>query len=230
MTKSKQIDIRLKPAIVFLSSLAAMGIFILSTLLATSVCAKWYGLIVGIALMIVAIPIHCQGKKSKLFYALSFLVNSVANGFSVSAYYISKSIALNVGDMLKACLLPVLILFLVYFIVQIFPKSKNVVSISVVVISCITLVALLVFWIRQGEVLFSFGFFAVLLSIFTLCVMGVTANNTRNVLRDISFGSFGAFVMISVVVLFILSEGEILEGFDVSGMDDGKKVKSKKNK
>lgn len=222
MTKSKQIDIRLKPAIVFLSSLAAMGIFILSTLFATSVCAKWYGLCVGIVLMLVAIPIHCRGKKSKLFYALSFLVNSVANGFSVSAYYVSKSIAVSVGEMLKASLLPVLILFLVYLIVQLFPKSKNVVCISAVVISCIALVPLLVFWIRQGGVLFSFGFFAVLLSIFSLCVMGVTASNKRNVLRDISFGSFGAFVMISIVVLFILSEGEILEGFDVSGMDDGK--------
>lgn len=222
MAKSKQIDIRLKPVIVFLSALAAMGIFILSTLFATSVCAKWYGLCVGIVLMLVAIPIHCQGKKSKLFYALSFLVNSVANGFSVSAYYVSKSIAVSVSEMLKASLLPVLILFLVYLIVQLFPKSKKVVCISAVIVCCVALVTLLVFWIRQGGVLFSFGFFAVLLSVFSLCVMGVTASNRRNVLRDISFGSFGAFVMISIVVLFILSEGEILEGFDVSGMDDGK--------
>ena len=77
---------------------------------------------------------------------------------------------------------------------------------------------------------YSFGFFTILLSLFYHCVFALTVNNDRLVLRDISFGSFGAFVIISIVVLFILTEGEILEGFDIGGGEGKKKVKHKKNK
>lgn len=228
MAKSKQINPNLKPIIVFLSFLIALGIFVFSTLFATSVCTKWYGLLIGVVLMLVAIPIHCQGEKAKLCYVLSFLVNSVANGFSLSAYYIDSEYALNVGEMLKASVLPVALLFVVFLLVRLFPEIKKYICISGVVIGCIMLVAFIVLSVKQGGVIFSFGFFATLLSLFYHCVMGVTANNNRDGLRDISFGSFGAFIIISIVVLFVISDGEILEAFDISGGESSQK--SKKNK
>ncbi len=230
MTKTKQINTNLKPIVVFLSLLAAMGIFVVSTLFATSVCTKWYGLVIGFILMLVAIPIHCFGNKMKIGYALSFLVNSVANGFSLSAYYNSKNIALNAEDMLKACVLPIALLFVVFLLVQLFPAIKKYICAVGVVIGCTMLVAFMVLWIKSTTVLFSFSFFSVLLSLFSHCVMAVTANNKRDALRDISFGSFGAFIIISLVVLFIITEGEILEGFDVGGGESGKKTKHKKHK
>lgn len=228
MTNTKQINTNLKPAIVFLSSLVATGIFIFSTLFATSVCTKWYGLLIGVALMLVAIPIHCQGEKSKVCYVLSFLVNSVANGFSLSAFYNDQNEALNVSEMLKACVLPIALLFVVFLLVQLFPGIKKYICISGVVIGSIMLVVFIVLSVRQGGVIYSFGFFSTLLSLFYHCVMGVTANNKRDGLRDISFGSFGAFIIISIVVLFVISDGELLEAFDISGGESGKK--SKKNK
>lgn len=230
MTETKQNNTNLKPIIVFASSLVAVGIFVFSTLFATSVCEKWYGLVIGFLLMLVAIPIHCFGNKMKIGYVLSFLVNSVANGFSLSAYYSSKNIALNTEDMVKACILPILLFFVVFLLVQLFPEIKNYICAVGVVIGCIMLVVFMVLWIRNTTVFYSFGFFAVLLSLFSHCVMAVTANNKRNVLRDISFGNFGAFIIISLVVLFIITEGEILEGFDISGGESNKKPKHKKNK
>ncbi len=228
MAKTKQINTNLKPVVVFLSFLVAVGILVFSTLFATSVCEKWYGLVIGFILMLVAIPIHCQGDKYKICYVLSFLVNSVANGFSLSAYYNDQNEALNVGEMLKACVLPIALLFVVYLLVQLFTKIKKYICISGVVIGSIMLVAFVVFWIKRGGVFFSFGFFSTLLTLFSIGVMGVTANNKRDALRDISFGSFGAFIIISIVVLFVISDGEILEGFDVGGGESSKK--SKKNK
>ena len=228
MAKSKQINTNLKPIIVFLSFLIALGIFVFSTLFATSVCTKWYGLLIGVSLMLIAIPIHCQGEKAKICYILSFLVNSVANGFSLSAYYVDSEYALNVGEMLKACVLPIALLFVVFLLVRLFPEIKKYICISGVVIGSIMLVAFIVLSVKQGGVIFSFGFFATLLSLFYHCVMGVTANNKRDGLRDISFGSFGAFIIISIVVLFIISDGEILEAFDVGGGESSQK--SKKNK
>lgn len=41
--------------------------------------------------------------------------------------------------------------------------------------------------------------------------MGISLNNTeRKVLRDISFGSFGSFIIITIVVLCIISKGDAL--------------------
>ena len=230
MTKTKQIDTNLKPIVVFLSSLVAMGIFVVSTLFATSVCEKWYGLVIGFILMIVAIPVHCFGKKMKIGYALSFIVNSVANGFSVSAYYNDQKEVLNTGEMFKACVFPIVLLFVVFLLVQLFPKIKKYICISAIVIGCIMLVVFVVLEIKRDGVLFSFSFFSTLLSLFSVGVMGVTANNKRDVLSDISFGSFGAFIIISLVVLFVISDGEVLEAFDVGGGESNKKPKHKKNK
>ena len=228
MTKTKRINTNLKPVVVFLSALVAQCVFVFSTLFATSVCEKWYGLVVGAVLMILAIPIHCQGKKANAFYTLSFVVNSVANGFSLSAYYIDSKAALNIDEMLKACVLPIILLLVVFLLVQLFPGAKKYICISGIVAGIVMLVAFVVLAIRQGGVIYSFGFFSTLLSLFSVGVMGVTANNRRDALSDISFGSFGAFIIISLVVLFIISEGEILEGFDIGGVEDGKKTKKNK--
>ena len=228
MTKAKQINTNLKPIVVFLSSLVAMGIFVVSTLFATSVCEKCYGLVVGFILMLVAIPFHWWGLNFKASYIFSFLLNSVANSFSVSAYYNDQKELLNVSDMFKACIFPIVLLFVVFVLVQLFPEIKKNICITAIVIGCIMLVAFVVLEIKRDGVLFSFSFFSTLLSLFSVGVMGVTANNKRDVLSDISFGSFGAFIIISLVVLFIITEGEILEGFDIGGGESSKKTKKHK--
>lgn len=230
MTKTKQIDTNLKPIVVFLSSLVAMGILVFSTLFATSVCEKWYGLVIGFILMLVAIPFHWWGLKFKACYIFSFLLNSVANGFSVSAYYNDQKEALNTGEMFKACVFPIVLLFVVFLLVQLFPEIKKNICITAIVIGCIMLVVFVVLEIKRDGMLFSFSFFSTLLSLFSVGVMGVTANNKRDVLSDISFGSFGAFIIITIVVLFIISDGEVLEAFDVGGGESNKKPKHKKNK
>ncbi len=229
MKKINQISISLKPVVVFLFSLVSVGLFVASTLFATAACGRYDGLVLGIILMLAAIPLQHWGSKTQIGYILSFFVNSVANGFSVSAYYNSKGIEINSTDMLRACVLPIVLLFIVYIIVQFFPKTKKYACIGAVALCFVALVVLLVLWIRHKAPLYSFGFFAVLLSLFYHCVAGVTVNNSRLVLRDISFGSFGAFIVISLVVLFIITEGEILEGFDISS-GSGKKPKHRKSK
>ena len=35
----------------------------------------WYGLVTGLALMLIAIPFHSSGKTAKIGYIISFLLN-----------------------------------------------------------------------------------------------------------------------------------------------------------
>lgn len=223
------LNTKAKAFVVFLFSLIALGLLILSTLLATAICQKWYGLAIGIGLMLLAIPFHWIGKKYKWGYLLSFLANSIGSGFSVSAYYVSQNIPLDLYSMLLAVLPAVGILLLVYFMLQTFHKTKKVTVTIACILNALLTIAFLVFWIMDGNIIFSFVFFSSLISFFYLCVFGITIHHDeRSVLRDISFGSFGSFIILTVVVIFILSEGEILDGADLD-LDFGGNDNKKKN-
>lgn len=89
------INTKPKAYVVFLFSIAALFILTLSTQVAVSICSKWYGLIVGIFLMLLAIPLHVSAKKWTFLYVFSFIINFIGCGFSVSAYYLTKGISLN---------------------------------------------------------------------------------------------------------------------------------------
>ena len=184
----------------------------------------------GIFMMIIAIPFHWNGKKMPWGYLASFIINSVASGFVVSAYYLKNQAVLNIYELLIATIPAAAIVFLVYLMLQNFNKAKKITITVAGIINAVLTITAIVFWIMHGNVVFSFGFFCSLISFFYLCVFGITINHDeRSVLRDISFGSFVSFIIISVVVIFILSEGEILDGFDCfGGGDDTKKRKRSK--
>lgn len=220
-----------KAFVVFLFAVISIGVFIISTLISTAILKEWYGLIPGLILMILAIPFHWMGKKRKGGYLISFLLNSVANGCSVAAYYVSKNIALHIHSLFLGVLPALGVLLLAYFMLQTFHKTKRVTVTVACIINGVLTIALLVLWIIYGSTHFSFGFFASLISFFYLCVFGITINHDeRSVLRDISFGSFGSFIIITIVVIFLLTDGEILDGadfdFDIGG--NGKKRKKQK--
>ncbi len=217
--------------VVFVFSLSSMGIFVLSSLLATQICQKWYGFAIGIAMMIIAITFHYKGKKVLWGYLASFLINSIASGFIISAYYLKYEIVLNIYSLLIGAIPAAAIVFLVYLMLQSFNKTKKITITIAAIINAILTISAIIFWIKYGNVIFSFAFFCSLVSFFYLCVFGITINhNERSLFRDISFGSFGSFIIISVVVAFILSEGELLDGLDFGGGASNKKGKKKTNK
>lgn len=220
-----------KAFVVFLFAVISIGVFIISTLISTAILKEWYGLIPGLILMILAIPFHWIGKKRKGSYFISFFLNSIANGCSVAAYYVSKNIALELHSLLLGVLPALAVLFLVYLMLQTFHKTKRVTVTVACIVNGLLTISLMVFWIINGSTIFSFGFFASLISFFYLCVFGITINHDeRSVLRDISFGSFGSFIIITVVVIFLLTEGEILDGLDVDLSDFGGSKKANKKK
>lgn len=217
-----------KAVIVFMFSIIAIAAFIVTTFSATLICAKWYGLIIGIFLMLAAVPCHITGKKNRAGYLFSFVLNSVGNGFSASALYLQSDIPLPFVEALIPAVPAAGILLLVYLLLQIFSKTKRFTVTTAVIINCLLIAALVVLWIMKGPAYFSFGLFCLIISLFYLCVFGITlGRDERSVLRDISFGSFGSFIILTVVVIFVLSEGEILDGFDID-IPRGKKGKKLK--
>nr|MDD6335725.1 hypothetical protein [bacterium] len=217
-----------KAFVVLLFSLVSIGLFPVSTFIAASICQSWYGLVVGLLLMALAIPFHYCAKKHPKGYFVSFFTNSIANGFSASAYYLAKNIPLDWCQMLLAAMPAAAILGLVYVMLQKMGKTKKTAVLVAAVIDALLILLSLALWIVYGKAAFSFGFFCAWIALFYLCVFGITIHHDgRAVMRDISFGSFGAFIMLTVVVIFILSEGEALDGLDLD-LFEGRKNKHKK--
>ena len=95
----KFLNTKAKAFVVFIFLIIYLGIFIFSSLFATLICQDMYVILIGLGMMILAIPFHCKGRakrckeKNKLWcYFVSIILNSVATGFIVSAYYITSKI------------------------------------------------------------------------------------------------------------------------------------------
>ena len=221
----KFINIKGKPFLILFFSAISLGIFVVATLISPIIFKHCYSLIAGIVLMILAIPFHILGRKSTWFFVISFLLNSTATGFSVSAYYIQKNIPVDLYNMLLALIPAISILFLTYLTLQVFSKTKRF-SISIACVAIfILLILAIVFWIRTSQILYSFAFFSLLITLFYICVFGISINHDeRIVMRDISYGSFGSFIILTIVVIAILSEGDFLDSFDF-GFDGKSKSK-----
>lgn len=228
----KLIDTKAKAPAISVFALLSLVLFACSAMLACSFMTKWYGIIAGAVLMLSAIPFHCIGKKAKWGYIVSFLLNSIANGFSLSAVYIKNGYEPKLSSMLSAIIPSAVILLLACLVLYFFGKSKKV----AVTLACIADVAMMAVYIAQwitkdNDVFSSFAFFCLLITFFYLCVFGFAVNNDRrNTLRFISFGSFGAFIVLTFVVIFIVSEGDVLDGVEILADPDvsGKKGRKKK--
>ncbi len=211
-----------KPITIYLFAITSLCILLVSTRIAVSIFSKYYGLVVGIGLMLVAIPLHIAAKRLPRLYILSFLINAIGSGCSVSAYYLMKHISTDLIKMVIAVIPAVIILTLVCIAIRTtFGQTYMRQTILIFVIINVALIILaVVFLIITADVLYSFGFFGLVLAGIYLCVLGVLVKHEeRLVLRDISFGSFGAFIILTIVVLTILSEGDMLDGlqFDRKG-------------
>ena len=221
------INTKAKAFVVFLFSAASLGILAVSVQFAVIICSKWYGLVAGISFMILAIPFHLLARKRPFFYVFSFLSNFIGCGFSVSAYYLTRDLSLNLLELIIAAVPACAILLLIYLMLQIYSKTKKATLSIAAIINFILLVIAVIYWIKSGDTFFSLGFFYLLVSLFFICVFGVTINHDeRPVLRDISYGSFGSFVILTVVIIVILSEGDFLDIGDL-GFGGSKKKKSK---
>lgn len=222
-----------KPFVVFMFTIIAYILFALSTIFALSICTEWYGLVIGAILMILAVPVHMFAKNHNMFYVLSYALNTVGSGFAVSAYYLEKQLIVIPENMFLPMLIPAIISLITYLLIRVFPKIKKFVLATFTIGTIAMLIAFAVLWIKNGYEFYSFAFFNFVFTLFYVVVDAVTVGEyDRLVIRDISFGSFGIFLVIALVVLFIISEGEILDGLFEGVFDFGTtgETKAKNNK
>lgn len=215
----------LKAKIIFMFSAITYLIAGLSALICNRLISNWYGLLVGLGFMILALVFHLIAKKkSPLLYIVSSCINAIATGFSIGSYYSYTKTLLPILTVVL-CLIPYLLLsYLICLITsKVKPKIKSGIILGLILL--ILLILCIVFW--KHSTMFSYGFFALLILMFYFILCLKTLGTPRNILSDLSFTSFGFYLLISYVVVVLMTEGDSVNLFSDPSNDTQSKRRHK---
>ncbi len=195
---------------------------------------EWAGFIVGVLLMIIAIIIHQFGKHLFVFYILSFMMNMMGVGLSITTYYMFKKYSLDLEDFLIAFANSFSII-IGFSLLSLIPWFKKYIKWFVSVIILVSFGLSLALWLTVDSFT-GLSFYFLNISYFYLIGILAMSESIKDLSKEMSFISFGAFILVSIIVLIVISEGEALgavgDGFGAMGDDHigGYKVSSKKRK
>ncbi|WP_167958089.1 hypothetical protein [Anaerosporobacter faecicola] len=194
----------------------------LSTYVFTNVLTNWYGLLAGFVLMLVALSFHIIGrKKNSKFYVLCTCINQVATGLSLSAYYTYNNHTLSLTTLCITFLCYLFLCLLLCYCIDRVHSKKRAGLLCGFVFGL--LYALSVYgWVNVGST-YSFYFFTLTILLLYVLLALKTFHTSRNYLADLSFASFGIYLLITYIVIVLLSEGDGLDLIDLS--DSRKKQK-----
>lgn len=174
--------------------------------------SKWIGVSVGAGIFFIMLVTTLIFFKHKIVYYISIIINSVASGITMSSLFVHSgeypSILHVVIIFISFCAL-----FYLYCVLARIPfVTRHYIIFMILYCSLI---------IAGGSVV---GIFCGKTILFTIIVsfiqflsyyitLGVHAKNFEKNIRNCAFASFSALIVVIIVVLFIISKGEFLDGF-----------------
>lgn len=233
-----QINARVKVVVVFLLSVVALFVFTVCCCLGQAWFSKWHGLLIGCLLMLLAIPFHLLGERCRVFYACSFLLNTAGMGICASAYYTMTIVPSALEDLLPALVLPLAILLATCVLLVLFAQKKQPIVTVVIFLEIALIVASIVFWVNRGAEFYAFSLFSlVVASFYTFAYHLAIEEEEYSILRDISLGSYGAFLLVGIAVLIAIAcvagdgcDCDCGDGCDCDCSGSGGSQKAKKTK
>lgn len=187
---------------------------------------QWIGLVLGIAMMIVGILIYQLGKKRTLFYWIAFIFNMIGIGLSITSYYVLKAYELGFVDFITAILVSVSLLAIFGLLTMISAIRKHQ-KIYISIIIVISFITSLILWLSVDS-LSGLSFYYLNVIYFFMVGMISATDSFKDLSKEMAWVSFGAFILVSIIVLIILTEGEALSGFDMPSVGSGKPKRVKK--
>lgn len=176
--------------------------------------------------MLFGIFIYQLGKMHSLFYWIAFILNMIGIGLSITAYYVLKAYDLELKDFITAILVSMSLLFVfggLTFIPLFKRHLKWMISITILISFVLSLILRLSVDTFTG---LSFYYLNVIY-FFMVGIIAVT-DSFKEFSREMAWVSFGAFILVSIIVLIILTKGEALSGFDLPNVRSGKPKRARK--
>lgn len=179
-----------------------------------------------------ALIAHLRSKEKNWAYLLSYGLNALGSGWAVGVLMGVKGIL--PAATLVLSLLPALLLgILCWIVLATIDHWPAILTLIFVVLSVALLIAGIVVWARSVPLVGCTMVFSALFLIPYPIAVNIAMDTAYETYRYLSFSGFGAFLLIFLVVLFVLTEGEILEGldggfdFDVGGSSPGRRKRNR---
>jgi hypothetical protein len=200
-------DISQKTLLTFIFSVLSLFLLFVSCNIISDNIHKYIDVIIGIIISISAIFFHKRRKK--LTYVICIILNSIGNGFCVSALFSHYEVGASVEIVAKG-ILSALVLITLVFLISYFTGLKTSKAVGIALILNVALLILFfVLWIIYDSMIYPISFCSLIISSGYLFAFKISIESSkRNVMRDISLGSFGIFVSVAIIVLFVIIGGE----------------------
>ena len=212
----------------------SLGVFVMAAAAClaapVSAMAHWsLSIVAAVALCLGAAVCHYLSKGRRGWYLAGYLLNALGSGVAVAALYAQMGWNVEILSVLSA-VVPAALVGTVFCLGYVGQKAlwRKIWGLSMVLLAVALLVLAVIAWIRWESVMGSMAFFSgICLLFFMVCALCVLEEPARK-WRYLSFSGFWAFAVIGVVVVLILSEGELLDGLDLDfGGGKGRKNRKK---
>ena len=187
---------------------------------------SWWIALPVILMLVLAIAAHNLAKGRTGGYWLSYTLNAICSGCMIGILYIEKDWAVELMTLLYGAI-PAAVLGLMLCLGEL-GKGKTwrkVWDVIALLLTVALIVGAIVLWVKWNHVLGSFAFFCGVCQLFFHLACAVSREKPQGMWRYLSLSGFWAFAVIAVVVIVILSEGDILDSLD---FDIGSKKKKAK--
>ena len=187
-------------------------------------------LLPAILFMLMALVAHWLAKGKTWAYLISYYLNAAGSGWAIGILIAAKGFVLSQELLLG--MVPAVILGILLVLFMNSPSEKRrFVSIAVFSVLALVLIGVGIYFVcahrlQLGYAFLFSGLYFLPLPLGYECAL----SDQTQMFRCLSFTGFGAFVLILFVVVFILSEGEILDGLDFDFGGGGGSAKKKRGK
>jgi hypothetical protein len=206
LSKKESLDTIFQKAIVF--AIISLFIMVLTVALVININLQWSALLIGGGLMLATIPVHFKGRKNTNLYPISYCLNVISTGFSIAAYYTIRNVPFNYIQVLVATATISLLLLLSALLLR-QEESKGTSFAAINIISGSALIILALLWLTyETTTLYSLSFFLLVYSLFYIFLFK-EINNQTNIFHKLSSYSYTLYLAITVLVLAIISEGDL---------------------
>lgn len=188
-----------------------------------------WGVLGALVLCPLAVLCHATAKKRTAPYITGYFMNAVGSGCAIAILYAQMAWDVSI-HLLTVGLIPVAVLGLLLCLGQLMCGKlwHKIWGVMILLLSVSVLILSVVVWVKWNRVVGSYCFFGSICLLFFLMACMFALDRDAGKWRYLSFSGFWAFAVIAVVVVVILSEGDILDGLDFGDISFKKKKKVKK--
>lgn len=179
---------------------------------------KYVGVGIGGGILIISFALYMIFHKHKKFgawYVLFYLASAIGGGLAISSLYVYLGIEPKVLHSICVWVAYV-ILFLIYCLLTNITLFKRFPRICLTIYGLIVLAGGIVGMIYLSPMIFSLALMLFILFMSYLATLLTRSSNCNEHIHNLTLISFTGLLIIVIVVLIVISQGEGMDGFDIS--------------